>query len=395
MRTIGVVTVARSDYGIYLPVLRRLETEPEVQLCLFVSGMHMAPEFGLTCEEVENDGFGSLHCIEMLLASDSPEGVAKSMGLGMIGFAQAYAQTDVDLLLLLGDRFEMMAAAAAATPFNIPLAHLHGGECTEGAIDEVMRHSISKMSHLHFVSTQEYGRRLIQMGEEPWRVHVAGAAGLDNLRQVELLDRATLEKELQLSLDPAPLLVTFHPVTRDINQTTYHIQELLAALGCVRRPIVITYPNADADGRSVIDAIESFAQSRPKVKLIKNLGTQRYFSLMSIGAAMVGNSSSGIIEAASFELPVVNVGSRQRGRIHAANVINANYDRASVLDAIRKAVSTPFAESLRGLVNPYGDGNAAQRIVDVLKRQPLGAELLIKRFYDLEGIQSREDGVEV
>ena len=383
-RTIGVVTVARSDYGIYLPLLLRIEAAPEFKLHLFVSGMHMAPEFGLTVHEIEADGFSSLDRIEMLLASDSPEGIAKSMGLGMIGLAQAYAQRKVDLLLLLGDRFEMMAAAVAATPFNIPMGHLHGGELTEGAIDEVLRHAISKMSHLHFVSTEAYGQRLVQMGEEPWRVHVTGAAGLDNLQNIELMDRTALEADLNLLLQPAPLLVTFHPVTRDVDQAAAYIDELLAALAQVNRPIIMTYPNADTDGRSIIQAIETFAQSRPQVKLVKNLGTRRYFSLMKVGAAMVGNSSSGIIEAASFALPVVNIGNRQGGRIQGPNVLNAAHDRDSILAAIQQATSESFARGLQGMVNPYGDGFASARIVDVLKNQPLGQDLLTKRFHDLE-----------
>lgn len=383
MRTIGVVTVARSDYGIYLPLLRAISSDPELELHLFVSGMHLSPEFGLTVAEIEADGFTDMDRIEMLLSSDSPEGIAKSMGLGVIGLAQAYARKVVDILLLLGDRFEMMAAAVAATPFNLPMGHLHGGELTEGAIDEVMRHAISKLSHLHFVSTAAYGQRLVQMGEEPWRVHVAGATSLDNLNQIQLLDIATLEDDLGIGLHPAPILATFHPVTRDMNRAKYQIGELLAALQETERPLIITYPNADTDGRSIIQAIDQFAKSKECVKVVKNLGTQRYFSLMRHAAAMVGNSSSGIIEAASFELPVVNIGNRQGGRIQGANVINSPHDRHSIRRAIQCATSDNFIAALRGMSNPYGDGGAAARIVNVLKSQALGPTLCTKRFHDL------------
>jgi UDP-N-acetylglucosamine 2-epimerase (non-hydrolysing)/GDP/UDP-N,N'-diacetylbacillosamine 2-epimerase (hydrolysing) len=383
MRTIGVVTVARSDYGIYLPILRMIQRQADLALHLIVSGMHLSPEFGQTITNIKQDGFVIGDQFEMLLSSDSPEGVAKSTGLGVIGFAQSYARLRPDLLLVLGDRTEMLAAAVAALPFNIPLAHIHGGEVTEGAIDEVIRHSITKMSHLHFASTEQYGARLIQMGEERWRVHISGAPGLDNIRTLELYSSSELAEIIGHSFSRAPLLVTFHPVTREVGDTVYHIAELMAALGRVDHPIVFTYPNADTSGRSIIQAIEQFVGEHANATVVANLGTRTYFSLLNCAAAMIGNSSSGIIEAPSFRLPVVNIGNRQQGRVQGRNVINADYDRASILSAIDEATSRSFKATLVDMTNPYGDGTAAERIVDLLRTIPLDNRLLKKRFVDL------------
>ena len=383
MRTIGVVTTARADYGIYLPVLRQIRADPDLGLHLMVTGMHLSPEFGLTVRDIQADGFHIGERIETLLSSDTPEGVAKSMGLGTLGFAQAYARFRPDLLLVLGDRFEMHAAVVASLPFKIPVAHIHGGESTQGAIDEAMRHSITKMSHLHFVAAESYARRVIQMGEETWRVMVSGAPALDNLRFFSLPSQEELDREY--GLDPADpfLLVTFHPVTLEYEETEHHVTELLSALDQVDYPLVITYPNADTCGRRIIQMIKEFGAGHTKVLLIDNLGTQGYMSMMSHARAMVGNSSSGIIEAASFRLPVVNIGSRQDGRLRAPNVIDVGYSRSEVLAGIQQAVSSHFGSGLAGLTNPHGDGHAAERIVDVLKATPIDDRLMLKRFHDL------------
>lgn len=383
MRTIGVVTVARSDYGIYLPVLRAIEAEPDLRLHLLVGGMHLSPEFGLSVQAIEADGFPIAERVEMLLSSDTPEGIAKSIGMGVLGFAQALGRSRPDLLLVLGDRFEMLAAVSAALPFDLPIAHIHGGETTEGAIDESIRHALTKMSHLHFVATEPYRDRVIQMGEEPWRVHVSGAPGLDNLRALDLLSPGELEAVIGMALAVPPLLVTYHPVTREHGDAQTQIAELLAALQTTTRPIIFTYPNADAEGRIIIEAIDRFVQTHPRAKAVVNLGTRAYLSLMRQAAAMVGNSSSGIIEAASFALPVVNIGSRQRGRLRAGNVLDCGYERQQIAAAIEKAVSAPFRESLADLTNPYGDGQAAERIVSVLRSVELDRRLTTKRFHDL------------
>lgn len=381
MRTIGVVTGARSDYGIYRPILRRMAKEG-LGLELYVCGMHLAREFGHSVELIEQDGFPIAERIETLMAGDTPEAMASTLGLGAIGFARAFARRRPDILMLLGDRVEMLSAAAAALPSAIPIAHIHGGELTEGAIDDAIRHSISKMSHIHFVATDGYKRRLMRMGEDPARVHVTGAPGLDNVCAAERLGNDGLAAAIGMPLDPAPLLVTFHPETLNYRNTAAHCAELLAALDRARLPCVFTYPNADAQGRAIAVAIEGFAAARKHCRVVRNLGTDAYLSLMARTAAMVGNSSSGIIEAASFRLPVVNIGDRQRGRLRPANVIDVAPERAAIEAAIQRAVDTAFRASLNGLKNPYGDGRAAERIVAVLRSVELGHALVAKRFYD-------------
>ncbi|MBI4513600.1 MAG: UDP-N-acetylglucosamine 2-epimerase (hydrolyzing) [Gemmatimonadetes bacterium] len=383
MRAIGVVTVARSDYGIYLSILRQIARRPGLRLHLFVSGMHLAPEFGLTVRTIEADGFEVADRIEMLVSSDTPEGISKSMGLGTIGFAQAFARSRPDLLCVLGDRFEMHAAAVAALPFRIPVAHIHGGEITEGAIDNALRHSLTRLSHLHFASLPEYARRLLQMGEEPWRITVSGAPSLDNLASVERVGLSELAASLDLPLTRPPLLVTFHPVTLEYDQADAQVAELLHALRAVDAPVVFTLPNADTSGRLVARRIAEFVRSRQDAFLVENLGTGAYFSMMANALAMVGNSSSGIIEAASFRLPVVDIGSRQRGRVKPVNVIECGYPREEIVGAIRRAVSEEFRKRLDALVNPYETGHAAEVIVDRLEAVDLDERLVVKRFIDL------------
>ncbi len=384
MRRIGVITVARSDYSYYRPLLRGMQAEPEtLELQLIVGGMHLSPAFGRTVTAIEEDGFPIADRVDMLLSSDTPAAVAKSMGLAAIGFAQCFENRRPDLLILLGDLSLMHAAAVAALPFRIPVAHVHGGEITEGAMDDALRHSISKMSHLHFVSTAEYARRLVQMGEEPWRVTVSGAPSLDNLKDLPLLDRAALEARYGLHLSRPPLMVTFHPVTLEVDRTEEQTGELLAALEACGMPAVFSLPNADTGNRTVRRMIEAFVHRRDSAALVDNFGTQGYFSLMAVSAAMVGNSSSGVIEAASFRLPVVNVGTRQAGRVRAGNVIDTDGDRASILQGIRRAVDPAFREGLKDLVNPYGDGHATGRILRILSEIPLDDRLIRKRFVDM------------
>ncbi len=386
MRTVGVITVARSDYGIYLPLLRAIQNDPDLQLHLIVSGMHLSPEFGLTVEMIEADGFEIGDRVEMLLSSDTPEGTVKSMGLGIIGFAQLFARFRPDILFVLGDRFEMYMAALAALPFNIPIAHIHGGEITEGAIDDALRHSMTKLSHLHFVSTEIYAQRVIQLGEEPWRVTVSGALSLDNLQTINLLNIDQLNTHYGLSLNQPPLLVTFHPVTLEPEQTEWQMSELLATLKDYAIPIVFTMPNADSGSRIIIHKIKTFIQTHPLAQMVNNLGTQGYFSMMAIALAMVGNSSSGIIEAASFGLPVVNIGIRQQGRIRGVNVIDVDYQRSSIIKGLQKAIDPQFRDSLRDMTNPYGIGQSAKTIVERVKQISLDSKLTVKRFHNLEHV---------
>lgn len=386
MRTIGVVTVGRSDYSNYVPVLRCIQAEGGLTLHLIAAGMHLSPEFGLTVEAIEADGFPIADRVPMLLSSDTPQALAMSMGLGTIGFAQVYARSRPDLLLVLGDRIEMHAAVVAAVPFNVPIAHIAGGEVTEGAIDDALRHSITKLSHLHFVTTEEHGRRVIQMGEESWRVIVAGAPTLDNLRMMPPMSQEELATHLGRPLATETLLVTYHPVTREYERTEWQMQELLEALRLAARPAVFTLPNADTNGRLIARLIEAFVARVPTAHLVANLGTQGYYSLMSRAAAMVGNSSSGMIEALSFGLPVVNVGTRQQGRLRAENVIDVGYHRQEILAGIRRALDPEFRASLRGLSNPYGNGQATEIIVKMLKDVPLDDRLIRKRFVDAQTV---------
>lgn len=380
MRTVAAVTVGRSDYSILLPVLREIEATPGLSLRLIAAGMHLSREFGSTVSVIEADRFVIAERVEMLLSSDTPGAIARSMGIGMFGFAGAYDRLAPDLLLLIGDRFEMLAAAVASLPFTIPIAHMHGGELTEGAVDDQIRHAITKMAHLHFVSTSRCAERVVQMGEEPWRVTVTGAAALDNLRTTPLLSRDEVERRLGLPPGERPLLVTYHPVTLESDRTAAQVEELVAALAATDLPIVMTYPNADTRHGAVLQAITRFAEAHQRVRLVENLGPSLYFSTLAIAAAMVGNSSSGIIEASSFKLPVVNIGRRQAGRERAANVVDVGESRDEIVAGIRRALSSAFAAGLAHLQNPYGDGHAAERIVRVLLDTSLD-RLTQKRFH--------------
>lgn len=382
MRTIAVVTVGRADYGCLRPVLQAIQGASGLSLRLLAAGMHLEPAFGMTVKAIEADGFEVVERIPMQLSSDSPDAIAHSIGLGVSGFGRAYARLCPDLLLVLGDRFETHAAVAAAVPFRLPVAHVHGGELTAGAFDDALRHAITKLSHLHFTSTDDAARRVMQMGEEPWRVTVSGAPSLDQLRSIRLLSVAELERIVGLRFTVPPLLVTYHPEMLASEQTEAHVEELVAALRQVDRPIIITLPNADPYGRLIRQRLEQFVGRHPSACVIDNLHPQAYVSVMAVAAAMVGNSSSGLIEAPSLHLPVVNVGARQAGRLRAGNVIDVTPHRDEIIAGIRRAVDPSFRASLHDLVNPYGDGHAAERIVRVLSEVSLGQRLLVKRFDD-------------
>ena len=382
-RTIGVVTVARSDYGHLVPVLEALRGTPGVTLQLFVAGAHLSPRFGSSVKTIDAEGWPITDRIETAGASDAQGDVAAGAGAGVAGFARAFAGAWPDLLVVLGDRVEMLAAAVAALPLAIPVAHLHGGEVTEGAIDEQARHAITKLAHLHFPAAEPYARRIRQMGEEPWRVHCVGAPGLDRFARLAAVGRDDLARRVGLPLRRPTLLVTFHPVTLEPGQADAHSVELAAALERVDGDVVITYPGADAGHDAVIRRLEALAAARPGTRMVPDLGEDAYGGLLREADVMVGNSSSGLIEAPSFGLPVVNVGIRQQGRLRAANVIDVGHGRAEIAAGIRRALAPGFRESLRGLVNPYGDGHAAPRIARVLGSVELGPRLIRKRFVDL------------
>lgn len=383
MRTIAVVTVGRSDFGIYLPVLRRIRDDPELSLHLIVAGAHLSPFHGATVAAIEMEGIEIADRVEMLVASDAAEAIGMSMGLGVLGFASALARARPDILLVLGDRFEMHAAALAALPLRIPVAHIAGGERSEGAFDESLRHSITKLSHIHFVSNLEAAKRVRQLGEDPARVIVTGLPSIDAIRETPLLTPEALEKAIGAPLHPAPLLVTFHPVTLEPEQASAQMDALLGALEEVGRPIVFTMPNADTANSAIRQRIVDFVSTHRSARVFEQLGAQAYFSLMAHAAAMVGNSSSGIIEAASFGLPVVNVGDRQRGRLRTTNVIDAPAERSAIVAAIARACAPDHRKRSRAIRNPYGDGHAADRIVSVLKRTELGRSLTMKVFHDM------------
>ena len=382
MRRICVVTTSRADYGIYRPVLREITRRPELELRLLVTGAHLSSQFGLTVKEIEADGYDTTDRIEISLTGDAPADIVKSAAQAMIGLADYFTRARPDLLLVLGDRYEMHAAVTAAVPFLIPVAHIHGGELTEGAIDDALRHSITKMSHLHFAATEVYADRIRHMGEEPWRITVSGAPSLDNLNGFVPLDDAALAERFGLRLNEPFLLATYHPVTLENESAEAKIDQMLFALKRFDMPVVFTYPNADAGSSKIISSVESYVSETGRGWLLPSLGSQGYFSLMGRAAAMVGNSSSGIIEAASFRLPVVNIGNRQTGRVRAANVIDVGDSQAEIEMGLRRALDAGFRSSLTSLQNPYGDGHAAQKIVEVIASVEFNSKLLKKRFQE-------------
>jgi GDP/UDP-N,N'-diacetylbacillosamine 2-epimerase (hydrolysing) len=382
-RKICVVTGTRADYGCLRWVMEGIKAADGLELQIIATGMHLSPEFGLTYREIEKDGFVIDRKVEMLLSSDTPTGISKSMGLGMMGFGDALEQLKPDVVLVLGDRFEIFAAASAAMVARIPLAHLHGGETTEGAIDEAIRHAITKMSHLHFVAAEDYWRRVIQLGEAPERVFLVGGLGIDNILRLKLLDRAALEASLDFKLGAKNLLVTFHPVTLEKSTAGAQMTELLAALDELQDThLIFTMPNADTDGRVLIDMVEQFVATRPHTRAYTSLGQLRYLSCIRQVDGVVGNSSSGLAEVPSFRKGTVNIGDRQRGRLKAGSVIDCAPDRQSISEALRTLYSPEFQATLPEVRNPYGEGGASEKVVRVLQEYPLD-QLLKKTFNDL------------
>lgn len=381
-RRIAVVTTSRADYShLYWP-LKLLSEHPAVDLRLIVMASHLSPEFGATIGEIEKDGFPIATRIESLLSSDTDVGMAKSIGVAVLSLADTLGALRPDLLLLIADRYEMLAPASVALSLRIPIAHIEGGEISEGAIDDAVRNALTKMSHIHFTSTESARERVIAMGEEPWRVHRAGAPSLDHLRRSHLLSRPEVEAACDLDFRIPAVLVAYHPVTLEPD-TTCESEALFAALDQLASQgttqIVFCYPNADAGSRSLIDRTRSFLARHTAGKLFVNLDAVAYWSLLRQVDIMLGNSSSGIMETASFALPTVNIGLRQKGRERARNVLDAEPKATSILARIAEARSPAFRASLAGMVNPYGDGYTAERIIEVLTTCPLGPELLIKR----------------
>jgi UDP-hydrolysing UDP-N-acetyl-D-glucosamine 2-epimerase len=376
-RTIAVVTTSRADYShLYWP-LKDLAAHPDVDLKLIVLAAHLSPEYGATVHEIERDGFPIASRIECLLSSDSDVGMAKTLGLAILGLTDALAQMRPDLLLLIADRYEMLAPASVALTLRIPVAHIEGGEISEGAIDDAVRNALTKMSHIHFTSTDTARARVISMGEEPWRVHRAGAPSLDHLRRSTLLTREQLEHELRIPLAPDITVIAYHPVTI-LKDTTAEAEAVFTALESLSGQIIFCYPNADAGSHQLMDRIRAFCALHPNAHLFINLPAITYWSLLREATVLLGNSSSGIMEAASFALPVVNVGLRQHGRERGPNILDADPTAHSIRDQLAHAHDPTFRESLRNMQNLYGDGHAAERIVEVLTSTPLD-NLLHKR----------------
>jgi len=382
VKTICVVTGTRAEYGLLRWVMEGIRQSPCLELQVIATGMHLSPEFGLTVRAIEDDGFRVDRRVEMLLSSDTAVGVTKSMGLGMIGFADALAELKPDLVLVLGDRYEIFAAAAAAMIARVPIAHLHGGETTEGAFDEAIRHSITKMAHLHFVAAEEYRRRVIQLGEAPERVFQVGGLGIDSILRLQLLTRSELEEALDFKLATRNLLITFHSVTLEQNTSAAQMDELLSALAALAdTALIFTMPNADTEGRGLFQQIQDFCATHPQARAYTSLGQVRYLSCLRHVDGVVGNSSSGLTEAPSFSKGTVNIGDRQRGRLRATSVIDCQPQAAAIAGAIDRLFSPDFQARLAGVKNPYGSGGASDAIVALLEQADLSS-LLKKQFYD-------------
>ncbi|MBT7950861.1 MAG: UDP-N-acetylglucosamine 2-epimerase (hydrolyzing) [Gammaproteobacteria bacterium] len=381
-RKICVITGTRAEYGLLRWVMAGIRDNTQLELQIIATGMHLSPEFGLTFKEIEKDGFKINRKVEMLLSSDTSTGLAKSMGLGMIGFGEALQQLHPDLVLVLGDRFEIFSAVSAAMVARIPVAHLHGGEATEGLIDESIRHSITKMSHLHFVAAEEYRKRVIQLGEQPDRVFKVGGLGIDNIKKLDLLGRAELENALGFKFGHRNLLVTFHPVTLENASSIHQMKELLAALEYEEdTSFIFTMPNADTDGRVLFEVIEDFVASHSNARAYTSLGQLRYLSCIQHVDGVVGNSSSGLTEAPSFKKGTINIGDRQRGRLKAESVIDCIPERLAITKALQELYSDKFKGKLMDVHNPYGDGGASERVVDMLAEISL-EDILKKHFFD-------------
>lgn len=383
-RKICVVTGSRAEYGLLQPLMKCIQEDKALHLQIIATGMHLSPEFGLTYQEIEKE-YKINEKIEILLSSDSSIGIAKSMGLALTGLAEAYMRLSPDLIVVLGDRFEIFSAASAALVSKIPVAHLHGGEITEGAFDDSFRHCITKMSHLHFTATEEYRKRVIQLGEDPRHVFNVGALGLDNIRIIKFLSKKELEKQCGFQFHKHNLLVTFHPVTLENNIEVKHFKNLLNILKTLKNIcIIFTKTNADTNGRKINKMIDEFVTQHPEnTKAFMSMGQLRYLSAMQYVDAVVGNSSSGIIEAPSFKIGTINIGDRQKGRIKAESVIDCSSDSKSIHHALKKLYSSKFQDQLKKVKNPYGDGRSAPRIIKILKKVNIN-NIIKKEFFNLK-----------
>lgn len=383
-KKICVVTGTRAEYGLLYWLMKKIKSDSDLQLQLIVTGMHLSPEFGLTYKEIEKD-FKIDKKIEMLLSSDTAIGISKSMGLAQISFAEAYDELKPDILVVVGDRYEIFSAVSSAMIARIPIAHLHGGETTEGAFDESIRHSITKMSHLHFTATDEYKDRVIQLGEQPNRVFNVGGLGIENIKRLKLLDKKAFEESIGFKLNKKNILVTFHPVTLENSTASIQFQNLLDSIDKLKdTTIIFTKANSDTDGRVINSMIDKYvAKNSDKSVAFSSLGQLRYLSALQYVDAVVGNSSSGLAEAPSFKIGTIDIGDRQKGRIKAQSVIESSPTKESIDKAFKKLYSKEFQELLKSSKNPYGDGCASLKIIEEIKKVNL-EDIIKKSFYDIK-----------
>lgn len=381
-RKICVITGNRSDYGPLSPLIARLHADADIELQIIAMGAHLSPEFGYTIQEILDDGYAINKKIEIVLSSDSKVGIAKSMGLVQLSIGEAFDELKPDIIVVIGDRFEILAAVSSALVFNIPVAHFSGGEITEGAIDDSIRHAITKMSHIHFTAIEDYRQRVIQLGENPQSVFTVGELGLDKINSIELLSREELEENLGIQFKTRNILLAYHPVTIE-EESGKKFAEILAAIETLKDTFtLITYPNADAGGREIIKMIDDFVEShKDSCRSFKSLGHKRFLSAIQAVDVVMGNSSAGIVEVPSFCKATINLGNRQEGRIQASSTINCAENKNEILEALNIVYSGDFQSTLEFVVNPYGEGNTSEKALEILKRVDLSS-IIKKKFFD-------------
>lgn len=382
MKKILVVTGTRSEYGLLYWSMKEIQKDKELDLQLIVTGNHLSQQYGMTIKQIEDDGFNIDEKIDMLISSEQKSSILKSMGLEMIQMAQSLDRLKPDALLILGDRYETFIAATCAMMMNIPIAHMNGGESTEGVIDEQIRHSITKMAHIHFAGAQEYKEKIIKMGEEEWRVYNVGQAGVENIKRLNLLSKKELYRELGIDFHKKVFLVTYHPVTLNIENIEYEMEQLLMSLNAYEKQadIIFTYPNADFGSQKIINKINNYALNKKNVKIVHSLGQLKYLSLLKYANIVIGNSSSGIIETPIFKCPTVNIGDRQKGRIRNKNILDCKCEYKEIIKSIDIGLSKEFNSTLNNMENFYGDGTTSKQIVSVLKKLLSNKKILFKKL---------------
>jgi UDP-hydrolysing UDP-N-acetyl-D-glucosamine 2-epimerase len=380
MKKIAVVTGTRAEYGLLYNTIKEIKKHKNLRLYLIVTGNHLSKEHGYTVKEIENDGFEIEESINILFETDSKEYISKSMAFLMSNLSQTFLRITPDILLILGDRYEIFASAATAMAMNIPIAHISGGEITEGAIDEQIRHAITKMAHIHFPGNKYYAENIRKMGEESWRIYNVGDPGIENIKNMKFYSSEELKQYFGFKVDRETLLVTFHPVTLEINNLEYQIDNLIGALDTLNKKTIITYPNSDSGGKYIIDRLEYFKTKNKNIHVYKSLGSRRYLSTMKFCGAVVGNSSSAVVEAPYLKIPAVDIGNRQKGRLKAENIISCGYDKEEIIKAVNRALSDKFREIAKNTKSLYGDGNTSKEIVDILRKIEIGEKLLKKKL---------------